>query len=1067
MRTLSVIPERNGVQQPQFGWRLHIIALLLLVGSAGAAVAQQNNNVQVACTANGSPTTFYLCQDGNSCGRIQTDGPAPFNSANSGQDNVDFTGLVNGQSATVTYQLERVVVPSFTYSPPAGSVFNDVQSNPANGVIIDTSNVGTTFSVATTAPAGPFTITKSNSVSSTRHSINLDQPSSYPNPKPKYNFLKYTVTCVPVVKTIPLNIEKQLPNGGTGTFKFDLKNGNVILTTQSLTAAGTISNFATVTQGVQYTLVETITSPDTFNTTASCVGATTSYDQQTRTITLTPAFDATKVDCKFINSRQVAGNIPFSVEKELPNGGTGTFTFDLRQNGALQSSVSRTSAGISQLGNFAPALTYTLSETIVSSDTFATTATCTGAQQVSYDVPTRTLTFTPAVNSVGVSCKFTNTKAPVQTIPITVEKVLPNGGTGTFNFTRTGNNGVEATASLPGQGTAGLGTVIAGEAYQISESIISANTFATVASCTGTSSTTYNAFTRTISLTPTAGANAVACKFTNTRSVGSIVIEKKTVGGFGAFSYTTTAPPGNSFNVPTLDTTAQNPISVTFNNLDPGQYSVTENVPADWQVTDVSCSPNQQVTQTTASIDLTAGGQVKCTFTNFKKSDDPMEEETERFIHRRVDNLLTYGPDRARMLRRLQDPPQQQQSLKDEPLKLGAVSTSLGGASAAGGGSFGQMDAMSALPSSANRMAAVGSTLGSNPFAKAKLPGDETDDEEVVGYGQQAAPSMFSQVAGQFTPLVNGQGSYSFSTSLSELRAAAVAAEEQNSRKKLQDAGLSLASQPYTNPYLTSRQGLDVWVEGHVAKYDDNVGGISREGDFRLLYIGADYLLRPGFLIGALVQIDDTNEDIDDPIRSGKIDGTGWLAGPYVGIKVLENLYFDARAAWGQSDNDIELTDAAGSRSGSFDTDRWLATASLTGNERFGAWRFSPQIAIAYGSESSDAYTNSLGQSVGSTDAKIGRLTGTAEVGYRFQRANGTVIEPHVALTGIWNFDSDDLIVNGVVVDTEESRAKVDGGVLITLPSGLGVRGAASYDGIGADDYHAVSGSLWLNVPLN
>ena len=1048
----------------RFIFMASIIAALF--GTSAAALAQQNNNVQVACT--GTPATFFLCQDGNSCGHIQTSGPAPFSAANSGQDNVDFTGLADGQSANISYQLERVVVPPFTY-PPQNKVFNDVQSNPANGGIVDTANNTTTFSVATAANVGPFTITKSNSVASTRHNINLDQPSSYPAPKPDYNFLKYTVTCVPIVNTIPLNIEKQLPNGGTGIFNFDLKLGNAVQSTGSLNGAGSLANFSTVTQGVQYTLVETITSGgDTFITSASCVGATTSYDPQNRTITLTPAFNATKVDCKFINSRQVAGNIPFSVEKSLPGGGTGVFTFDLKQNNVLQSSVSIPNAGTSPLGSFSPALEYTLAETFVSSDNFATTATCTGAALVSFNVATRTLTFTPGIASLGVACKFSNDKLVVPTIPITVEKVLPNNGTGTFDFSLATNNAPTVTATLLAAGVKSLGTVVEGQEYLLTESITSTNSFTTVASCTGTSSSSYNAVTRTITFKPAAGAIGVACKFTNTRNVGSIIIEKKTVGGFGAFSYSTTAPPGNSFVVPTLDTAVQNPTSVKFDNLDPGQYSVNEIVPPGWQVTNVSCAPSQQVSQTTATISLAAGQQVKCTFTNFKKSDDPMEEETERFIHRRVDNLLTYGPDRARMLRRLQEQPQQQQSLKDEPLKLGAVSTSLGGAPAAASGSYGQMDAMSVLPSSSNRMAAVGSTLGGNPFAKAKLPGDETDDDEqVVGYGQQAAPSMFSQVAGQFTPLVNGQGSYSFSTSLSELRAAAVSAEEQNSRKKLQDAGLSLASQPYTNPYLTSRQGLDVWVEGHVAKYDDDVGGINREGDFRLLYIGADYLLRPGFLIGALVQIDDTNEDIDDPIRSGNIDGTGWLAGPYVGIKVLENLYFDARAAWGQSDNDIELTDAAGSRSGSFDTDRWLATASLTGNERFGAWRLSPQIAIAYGSESSDAYTNSLGQSVGSTDAKIGRLTGTAEVGYRFLRSNGTVIEPHVALTGIWNFDSDDLIVNGVVVDTEESRAKVDGGVLITLPSGLGVRGAASYDGIGAEDYHAVSGSLWLNVPLN
>ncbi len=221
--------------------------------------------------------------------------------------------------------------------------------------------------------------------------------------------------------------------------------------------------------------------------------------------------------------------------------------------------------------------------------------------------------------------------------------------------------------------------------------------------------------------------------------------------------------------------------------------------------------------------------------------------------------------------------------------------------------------------------------------------------------GSMGAPSMLSNIAAQFTPLAAGQNSFKFGTSLSEIRATAAAAEEAKQRKKLEELGLGFADQSYVaNPYLTMRQGLDIWIEGHVAKYNDGIGGINRDGDFKILYVGADYVLAPGILVGALVQVDDTDEDISDPTLSGDIEGTGWMAGPYIGIRVADNVFFDARAAWGQSDNDILLTDIAGTRSGSFDTDRWLASASLTGSEYFGAWRLSPQIAIAYGNEELD-----------------------------------------------------------------------------------------------------------------
>jgi len=36
----------------------------------------------------------------------------------------------------------------------------------------------------------------------------------------------------------------------------------------------------------------------------------------------------------------------------------------------------------------------------------------------------------------------------------------------------------------------------------------------------------------------------------------------------------------------------------------------------------------------------------------------------------------------------------------------------------------------------------------------------------------------------------------------------------------------------------------------------------------------------------------------------------------------------------------------------------------------------------------------------------------------------------------------------------------------VYLPKGWAARGAVAYDGIGAD-YEAVSGKVWLNMPLN
>ena len=108
-----------------------------------------------------------------------------------------------------------------------------------------------------------------------------------------------------------------------------------------------------------------------------------------------------------------------------------------------------------------------------------------------------------------------------------------------------------------------------------------------------------------------------------------------------------------------------------------------------------------------------------------------------------------------------------------------------------------------------------------------------------------------------------------------------------------------------------------------------------------------------------------------------------------------------------------------------------------------------------------------LCQIVEGRSISIGRINATIEAGYRFDLVDGTMIEPHISISGIANFAGDDLIIGGQAIDGNESRAKIEGGILVRTASGWAFRAAASYDGIGAEDFESWSGSLWVNVPLN
>ncbi|MEZ5875441.1 MAG: autotransporter domain-containing protein [Hyphomicrobiales bacterium] len=545
-----------------------------------------------------------------------------------------------------------------------------------------------------------------------------------------------------------------------------------------------------------------------------------------------------------------------------------------------------------------------------------------------------------------------------------------------------------------------------------------------------------------------AADETVTCTFTNAYEAksGKLTIKKVAIGGDDNFRFRLSGHP--SFAL-------RNGQEQVFSALPAGQYTIREtDLPKGWTLQNISCNEPGTKQGNAVSISVSNGDKIVCTFTNFKKEDDTMRDVTNLFVHRRVDNLLTYGPDRARLLRRLEKP-----------------TTPAAGATSSGFSGTPAPDAPMAyedpIPGANAGLPPSGMSLGATPSLLG-IPGEPgISASEGDAYG---APrhSLFSSFGTQFLPLAAGESSFKFSTSLSEMRATAAAAAAEEQQQKLKAAGLSYQEQPYNYEYAAIQQGFDVWVEGHLMHYNDGLGGISRDGDFGILYAGVDYVLQPGVLIGALVQVDNTEEDIDDPSVNGEIDGTGWMAGPYIGVRLSDFLFFDARGAWGTSNNDIWISDAAaGRRKADFDTDRWLATASLTGNQYYGPWRLSPQVSIAYGNESYDTYTNSLAQIVSGSDATIGRLSGAFEIGYQFNTPSGLTIEPEVAITGIWNFDTDNIPVGGVLYDASQDRGKIDAGFIARTPSGWALRAAGTYDGIGANDFEAYGGSLWLSVPLN
>ena len=402
----------------------------------------------------------------------------------------------------------------------------------------------------------------------------------------------------------------------------------------------------------------------------------------------------------------------------------------------------------------------------------------------------------------------------------------------------------------------------------------------------------------------------------------------------------------------------------------------------------------------------------------------------------------------------------------------------LGGMSSGFGGSSVSANPFDALTSPRSRMGAGLSSFGSPSGLGADPSGAFGMRRE---YDADPGASRTGMSGFQFSGSGDSTtGRFAFATSLSQMREAA-AAEDARKRASVTDPGSSgFRSTSSSELPGQSKLGLgsgsstqrpaapaafDIWVQGTSSYFSNTLPDARYQGHTNILMSGADYKVMPGLIVGVMAQTDwmDQSSNV-----STSQSGFGWMAGPYLSAKLARNLFLDVRALGGKSNNKLDMTDAAaGSWTDNYSTNRMLASAKLTGVYTFDAWRIRPSAELMYFAEHQKAFTNALGIDIDSQTVSVGRLNFGPEFGYRMVMPDKTVVEPFVGLTGVWDFArTDALTTTGSAIGQEGLRGRVEGGLSYTTPSGITVRGAAAYDGVGSSTYHAVQGRAAVVIPL-
>ncbi len=560
---------------------------------------------------------------------------------------------------------------------------------------------------------------------------------------------------------------------------------------------------------------------------------------------------------------------------------------------------------------------------------------------------------------------------------------------------------------------------------------------------------------------------------------GTLTITKRALGGDGTFSFTASGITDFVHDIKTSGGTGSvGPIEVNV-----GSVTIRESAAAGYNLTAISCdggSASVNLANREVTVDVGASANVQCTFTNSREGSITVRKQAVG-----ADGTFGFTSTHPSL-------PSFELSTKggwgemvatDLPAGTYEISEkqidgwSLTSLSCSGGTAEAQL---------ATRMAVINLQPGENIVCT--FTNSETDDRTRVIIGNFMArrgdlltsnngrPRLIERTARTDGAGVSGgpmrlggsgtdrAGRFQFATSLSQLRADA---EARRNAKAAKLGGPGVADAVANLKNREARPGFDVWVEG-TWSYFSHEDDANREssGHFGMFRVGADYLVRPWLLFGALVQYDRMDEASD--ALGYEIDGHGWMIGPYAEFRLNKNLIFDVKGLWGRSYNNVSpyltYTD-------NFDTTRWLAAARLTGSWVSGNWHFSPRAQLIWYEDKAESYVDSTGTFIAGQTLKFGRFIFGPEVSYRLATAYGGMWEPRVGVKGMWTFSqsaaaglsSGSLSYQGI----DDFRLRVEGGLKWQNARGARFEVEGSHEGFGTGDLEATTGKLRFTMPLS
>jgi hypothetical protein len=156
--------------------------------------------------------------------------------------------------------------------------------------------------------------------------------------------------------------------------------------------------------------------------------------------------------------------------------------------------------------------------------------------------------------------------------------------------------------------------VLFGSGYTVDETTLQTGWDFVSVDCSASTGVTPSTSGSTVTFAIDNSSDVLDCTYTN-RARGTLIIEKVTSDGNGAFDFTSGSLTPNTWTLTTTAAGAAGKDARTFSSLSPGTYDAAETVPAGWNLVSATCSDGSDV----SAIGVSGGETVTCTFTNARE----------------------------------------------------------------------------------------------------------------------------------------------------------------------------------------------------------------------------------------------------------------------------------------------------------------------------------------------------------------------------------------------------------------------------------------------------------------